>query len=523
MKIMSIRKAVLLAGLAGSIAVTTGCAPQKSEAATAQTARVVRGNLTTDIVAGGNLELAQKEDLAFQVAGTVAEILVRQEDAVQKGQVIARLDTSTLEDDVKTAERAVATAEVNLADAENGDFKIKTAEYELETATMNFNKLNYPYTYNTFNLYVPAAIEDLNAALKEIDEADKALKSGNITDTWATVASRYTSARTRVTEALESLTLGRSIDTWSSSDISKAVADYQEARSALIAMERAENNLVQTKRNVQSTLDNARIALDKANDDLSEAREDLANAVLTAPFDGFITKVSVEGGDEIQKGTVAVQLADPARFKTTIMVGETDVVKLREGMEASIQIDSMPTVILTAKVTQISPTANIQSGVVNYEVAVEADSIRIAGPSSPGNTTPVPGAESQTMPGKFAEAITTDSVSELREGMTVTLNITVSGKKDILLVPGQAIQRSGKGTQVQVMRNGAAETRDVTTGISNWQFTEIIEGLEEGEEVVIQTAVATGQNQRFGQTGGFQQGAPVVVPGGGVVIKESNR
>ena len=235
--------------------------------------------------------------------------------------MIARLDTTTLEENEKEAERAVASAEVDLADAEAGDFRIKTAEFDLETATMDFNKLNYPYTNATFNLYVPAAIEDLNTALQQIDQAQEATKTGNITDTWATAQAKYNSASVNVADALEKLAQGRSIDTYSSSDISKTVSDYQEARSAQMAMEKAQYSLEETKRSVQSTLDKAKIALDKANDDLTNAQEDLANAVITAPFAGFITKVNVLGGDEIEKGTVAVQLADPAKFQTTIHGG----------------------------------------------------------------------------------------------------------------------------------------------------------------------------------------------------------
>lgn len=513
---MNISKVILAALLAGSIPMAAaGCSSTTSQAATTQTAKVQRGNITTEIVAGGNLQLAQKEDLAFQVAGFVAEVLVKLEDAVEKGQVIARLDTATLEENVKTAERAVKSAEVDLADAEAGDFKIKTAERDLETATMNFNKLNYPYTYATFNLYIPAAIEDLNTALTQMSKAQDALKEGNITDTWAAAVDKYNNAQRKVTTALEKLSMGQSLDTYSAGSISKVVSDYQAARSAQMTMEKAQYNLEQTKRSVQSTLDKANLALDKAKDDLKKAQENLTNAVITAPFAGFITKVSVSGGDEIQKGTVAVQLADPARFKTTIMVGEKDVFKLQEGMEASIQIDSLPTVILTAKVTQIAPTATIQSGVVNYEVEVEADSLQTArtptqnqtGALRQDNSTFISGESSQSVARGETGSGTVSNTSQLREGLTVTLNITVSGKKDILLIPGQAIQRSGKNTQVQVVKNGVTETRVVKTGISNWQYTEVTDGLSEGEEVVIPTAIAASPAASQGQQN------PLMIPG----------
>ena len=515
-EMMRFPKIILVTLLTGSFVTTlAGCSKPTDQTATTQTTKVQRGNLTTEIVAGGNLQLSQKEDLAFQVAGTVAEILVKQEDAVDKGQVIARLDTTVLEENVKTAERAVKSAEVDLADAEAGNFRIKTAEFDLETATNNFNKLNYPYTYATFNLDIPAAIENLSTALRQMDAAQEALKtnpqSGEAVD-------KYTSAQRNVAQALERLTHGQSIDTYSSTNISKTVSDYQTARAAQIAMEKAQYNLEQTKRSVRSTLDKAKIALDKAKDDLKKARENLANAVITAPFAGFITKVSVSGGDEIQKGTVAVQLADPARFKTTIMVGETDVFKLKEGMEASIQVDSLPTIILLAKVTQIAPTATIQSGVVNYEVEVEADSLPTTGArtqneqtaaTGQGNSTSTTGRSAQLPVIGQARVNTVSGISQLREGLTVTLNITVSGKKDILLVPGQAVQRSGKDTQVQVVKNGVTETKVIKTGISNWQYTEVTEGLDEGEEVIIQKAAAATSSANQSQ----RQGGQFIVPG----------
>ncbi len=516
---MNISKVILAALLAGSIPMAAaGCSSTTSQAATTQTAKVQRGNITTEIVAGGNLQLAQKEDLAFQVAGFVAEVLVKLKDAIEKGQVIARLDTATLEENVKTAERAVKSAEVDLADAEAGDFKIKTAEFDYETATMNFNKLNYPYTYATFNLDIPAAIQALGEAQRQMEEAQKALKenpqSGEALD-------KFSSAQRNITQALERLTRGQSIDVYSSTNISTTISNYQTAQSALISMEKAQYNVEQTKRSVQSTLDKANIALDKAKDDLKKAQENLANAVITAPFAGFITKVSVLGGDEIQKGTVAVQLADPARFKTTIMVGETDVFKLQEGMEASIQIDSLPTVILTAKVTQIAPTATIQSGVVNYEVEVEAEPLpaqnaRTSGQpvvvSGQGNSSSSTSEPSQSSGRNQVSANSAQGATQLREGLTVTLNITVSGKKDILLIPGQAVQRSGKDTQVKVVKNGVTETRVVKTGISNWQYTEVTEGLEEGEEVVIQTAAATATSSANQSQ---QKGGQFIVPGVG--------
>jgi multidrug efflux pump subunit AcrA (membrane-fusion protein) len=74
---------------------------------------------------------------------------------------------------------------------------------------------------------------------------------------------------------------------------------------------------------------------------------------------------------------------------------------------------------------------------------------------------------------------------QLREGLTVTVSILVEEKNDVLLVPNKAIIRRGRQTLVQVLKDGVIEERAIKTGISNWQYTEVTDGLSEGEKVVI--------------------------------------
>ena len=74
---------------------------------------------------------------------------------------------------------------------------------------------------------------------------------------------------------------------------------------------------------------------------------------------------------------------------------------------------------------------------------------------------------------------------QLREGLTVTVNILVDERNDVLLVPNGAIIRQGGETLVQVMEDGITTERSIKTGISNWQYTEVTDGLSEDEKVVI--------------------------------------
>ena len=75
-----------------------GCASEAGPAFEGQVATVQRGDLRIDITGVGNLALSQKDDLAFEMDGTVEEVLVEEADSVEEGQVLAKLVISEWED-----------------------------------------------------------------------------------------------------------------------------------------------------------------------------------------------------------------------------------------------------------------------------------------------------------------------------------------------------------------------------------------------------------------------------------------
>jgi macrolide-specific efflux system membrane fusion protein len=79
----------------------------------------------------------------------------------------------------------------------------------------------------------------------------------------------------------------------------------------------------------------------------------------------------------------------------------------------------------------------------------------------------------------------------LKAGMTASATITTQRKENVLLVPSRAIKRTGGQQVVEVTKDGQTEQRTVRTGITDGQQTEITSGLEEGEQVVIQTSTTT--------------------------------
>jgi RND family efflux transporter MFP subunit len=440
---MKILKPVLIALILCSIIIPQLSCAKKTETVPAnQVVTVKRGDLAEDITASGNLAYSDYQDLAFQIAGTstqqpltVAEVLVEEGDSVEEGQVLVKADTLYLEQAITTAERAV-----------------KTSEITLEKATNNYREITYPYTYKTWVLDIPEAIaytseiqRELKDAIAVMQELGLSREQYDWTQYWD-VWHDLTDAQANLAQAREHLIKGSGPDVFASGIA--PVSDYWTLRAAELDME------------------SAQISLDTANDNLSQARERLNEAVIVAPFAGFITNVNVKGGDEIQRGVVAVRLVDPTKFEAELLVNEMDIFQLKLGADATVQIDAMPTLTLPAKVTFISPTATITSGVVNYAVKVELQTPQAAqqgqGPATP--------------PANF----------QLREGLTVTVSIIVAQRSDVLLVPNAAITTQGGQSYAQVLTpSGAIEMRAIKTGISNWQYTEVTEGLSEGEKVVV--------------------------------------
>ncbi len=495
-------KVVLVAVITGGLAVLlSSCTVNSEETSIAenQIAAVERGDITIDIASAGNLSFCREEELAFEMAGTVEEVLVEMGDSVVEGQVLSKLDTSEWEDQLLAVELDLIQAQINQ----------KNAEIALDKA------IN-PYTDEEIE-DAEEAVEDAEYELNRIEgELRYALIHGSDHEVtqWQTQA--YSAQRTLdlAEETLDDMLYERDED---DIDIKGMQLEIAEGR-----------------------LENAKKAVEEALDAIPE---------IIAPFDGFITQVNVSGGDEVMKGTVAVQIADPTRFEVELLVSEMDIFQIEIGGDAFVQVDSQTLPDLPAKVTYISPTATISSGVVNYEVTVEVESLetirqqqqeamqarqeemqqelstgelpeRLQEAVEQGQITQEQaeemGQRMQQMEGAAPEQMPTliPEDFELKEGLSVTVSILISQASDVLLVPNQAITYRGRETYVQVvLPDGEVEEHSIQTGISDWQYTEVTDGLTEGEQVIVPQT--TGSDTSTTSEQGFQGSPGMMMPGMG--------
>ncbi len=202
---------------------------------------------------------------------------------------------------------------------------------------------------------------------------------------------------------------------------------------------------------------------------VDQARSNLQGAVIVAPFDGVIAAVSGNVG-EMVGATPLITIIDTASLRLEASIDETDIGRIAVGQAVNITLESVPGLILPGRVTSIAPSANLQSGVVTYVVHI----------------TP------------------TQTDARLRAGLTATASIVVDQRRDTLYVPNRAVRNVRGAKVVQVAQpDGQIVEKQVQTGISDDNNTEIIAGLSDGEVVAIVATVSSAPTPAGGM---FMQG-----------------
>ncbi|MCD6521601.1 efflux RND transporter periplasmic adaptor subunit [Candidatus Calescamantes bacterium] len=200
----------------------------------------------------------------------------------------------------------------------------------------------------------------------------------------------------------------------------------------------------------------ARVESIKAN--LSLAEKQLKDSYITAPFSGIIEKKFVDEGEMItgssmMKSSPIYSLIKVDKVKIIGEVAENDFPSLKKGMKVLIKVDAYPEKLFEGRVTDISPSIDPLSR--TGKVKVEIDNPQY----------------------------------KLKPGMFARMKIIVKERKNTLVINEKAIFKENSKFFVWVVKNGKVRKRYVEKGIEERRKVEILKGLEEGEEVVIEGGI----------------------------------
>ena len=461
----------------------------------APTAAVARGSIEETASTSGNVVADQEATLAFATSGEIAQVLVREGQQVQAGQALARLDTTSLEWQVARSQAALDTARARLAQAREpasaeelasaqaaldsalaaydeaqagpSAEELASARAALDSALAGLEKVQAGPTEEELASAraqletARASLQQAQAAYDQIkDRPDAAMRQESLSLQNATISleqaqanydsvanhpteSELASARAQVAQAQASLAALQERPT--TAELASNQAQVAQARSSLAALQerpRAEDVAV-----LEAQVEESAVAL-------AQAQDQLQDALLVAPFDGTVLTVSARRGEWATPGAPAFELAATRHLILEMYVDEVDVALLAEGQAAYLSLDAIEGQQLLGTVTYIAPSSTSVGGAVAYLVEVAFD------------------------PGELP----------VRLGMTADVDIVVARAEDALLVPNRAVEADRAAGRYYVTRQrpaGATQRLEVRIGLRDGDQTQILEGVEEGDVLVL--------------------------------------
>jgi len=373
-----------------------------------KTVKVKKGEVKRVIDATGIVkpQVGAEIKVGARISGTVD---VKVGDFVKKGDLIAVIDNRELKESLKRAEATLSEIrETYPKRIEEQELKVKAAEAEVASAGAK----------------VKAEEENYRLKKWQFERQSELLKIGYTTE------EKFRSAKREFELAKSSL------------------------KSAKEALKKAELNLKAAKAELARLKAEFRQNLKKAEADLQTAKIRYSYSYIYAPKSGIISFVSTQEGETVVAGLNAPQfvtILDPKKLENWIYVDETEIGKVKKGMDVVFRVDAYRDKVFKGKVVEIYPKPKVLNNVVYYIVVARG----------------------------FKD------VELLRPEMTTHNQIVAGVKRGVLVVPNEAVKwKNGRFVVYKVVDGKVVEV-PVQVGWSDDSYTEIVSGLKEGDEVAL--------------------------------------
>jgi len=195
------------------------------------------------------------------------------------------------------------------------------------------------------------------------------------------------------------------------------------------------------------------------------AYQAMADGVVKAPIDGVVANLGVAEGQFVDGTEKALVIGSTGNTWLSLSVSETDVLKIKPGQKAEVRVDAVRGKVFEAVVERVDLYGTDSSGVVTYGVYL----------------------------------VLSEEIGGVRPNMTVQVDILTENKDDVVRVPGGAIKPYQGNKAVQIMgESGRVIYKPVEIGIEGESYTEIVSGLEVGDQVIVGENVEMGGDEKSG-------------------------
>lgn len=442
-------------------------AGDKQDDALYQTQKVQRGLLRVTVTEDGNVESGSNIDVKCQVEGG-SQILwiIPEGTVVKKGAELVKLDSSAIEEQVTTQRIAYEKARSALIRAEE-DYAVKTI------AVKEYIEGTFVKELQTADANIVIASENLKSAQNTFEHSERMFRKGYINQLQLD-QNRFAVQRAQLD-----------------------LETHQTARKVLLEYTKAK-----MLRELESARDaaNADLQAQKAATELEKSKldrleEQLKRCVIVAPQDGMVLYANdrngswrgnnatiIEEGAMVREFQTIIRLPELTQMQVRVLVHESKVEDVRPGMPCNIRIRDRQ-----LRGTVISVSSQPEAG--NWfasSVKEYATNVKIEGDGTEAGIKP---------------------------GMTAEVEIVIAEVPGALVVPLTGVVEI-EGKHVCFVRGPKGyESRDVVVGLSNEKFLEIKDGLNVGDEVIlnprstIPEARAVAHTRSFGRGGDKEAGA----------------
>ena len=358
-----------------------------------QTVIARRGSLTQSISATGDILAEARVEVFPKIAGHLEELSVEAGDAVRAGQMIARIANAEFQ-----ARVARAAAEVDALQAEWAQMQSGALPEEIAQAVdaVEHSRAELANAEG-FAERTRGMVERGLQPTQELEDATRRLRQ----------------ARAAHNSASQRLQLLRS-------------GARSEARQALQARLRA----------AQAAHDLATI--------------ELQHTIISSPMDGIVSHRHVDSGAYVTTTDPPVVTIEAMQtVKIEVPISERDIVAVRPGHRALIEVDAYADEPFPGTVRRLGPTVDPSSRSGEVEIGLANPDYR------------------------------------LKPGMFAKVTLVLAEREDVVIVPRDALRPDGSETTVFVVRDGTAYQQPVSTGLMNDTLVEIRDGVAEGDEVVL--------------------------------------
>ena len=486
--------------------------------------QATRGNLTVSVTGSGPLQPVSKRTVSTELNTTILEILKKNGDAVQAGEILATLDASDAETALSSAESSL---EEELADADTTTEEILSlmvrapfdglvSELSVkagDTVSKNGSLMTLTDVDHLI-VTVPFGISDM-AALQEGQTATLSFSSLSGTATGS--VSHVGENGYRSTDGGEAVDVEISVDNpgalaagmtatveihtsagllFALSEATLAYAEVKVLRSdaggdvqsvAVRENQRIKSGsllLVMENTDLSKTARTAETRIANLTRSVENAQADVDSCVVRAPMDGIVTGLDATVGDSVKSGAALCSILDTTAMTLEVSIDELDIASISPGQSVTATVDAVSD-------TEATPL----TGTVT--------SIAVEGSSSNGVTT-------------YPVTLTLNPDARLKSGMNADASILVTNKENVLLVPIEAVTTLNGRSFVYVSGTPSGTTTEAGIGTGGRMAAGFNPAAMPGNAAVPGTGASVRGNEVSGQRPRGSRTGPRTASGGAV-------